>query len=113
MAELNNVQKTYLDFHGRGFEVLGVSLDQDRAKLDGVLADRHMTWRQYFDGKGWGNELAVAWGVHSIPHTVLIDHTGKVRYVDARGEGLAAAVQQLVERAEKAKSSSSPELSPK
>jgi thiol-disulfide isomerase/thioredoxin len=102
MHELPNVLKVYADYHARGLEIVGISLDEDRAKLDATLKDQHVPWRQYFDGKGWGNDIAVAWGVHAIPRTYLIDHTGKVRYVDVRGEGLAAAVKDLVERAEKA-----------
>jgi thiol-disulfide isomerase/thioredoxin len=105
MHEMPNVVKTYAEFHPRGLEIVGVSLDKDRAALDKVLKDAGMTWRQVFDGKGWESAVAVAWEVHSIPHTCLIDHTGKVRYLDARGEGLAAAVKQLVERAEKSKGS--------
>ena len=49
-----------------------------------------MTWRQHFDGKGWKNDVAVAWGVQSIPATYLIGPDGKIAAVGLRGEQLAA-----------------------
>jgi peroxiredoxin len=103
MAEMPNVLKLYKEFHPRGFEIVGVSLDQDRAQLDKILKEKGMEWRQAFDGKGWENEVAAAWGVRAIPRTYLIDHEGKVRYVNVRGEPVAAAIKKLVERAEASK----------
>lgn len=99
VAELPNVVKCYGEFHDKGFEVLGVSLDQDRKKLDDFISTKQIPWRQYFDGKGWQNEVASAWQVHSIPRTYLVDHEGKVRYIGARGEALAPAIKTLLERA--------------
>ena len=81
------------------FVIIGISLDKDRAALDEFLKEKAIPWRQYFDGNGWQNEVAVAWGIHSIPKTYLIDHTGKVRYVGVRGEALAKAVDVLLKRA--------------
>jgi peroxiredoxin len=101
VGELPNVLKVYEECHAKGFEILGISLDQDRAKLDAFLADKKLPWRQYFDGKGWKNEVSSAWGINSIPATYLIDHTGKLRYVGVRGEALGAAVKELLERAAK------------
>lgn len=102
MGELPNVLEVYKKYHDRGLEILGVSLDQKREAFDKITKDRGMTWRHYFDGKGWQNEVAAAWGIHSIPATFLIDHEGKIRWVNARGEGLGAAVKVLIERAEAA-----------
>ncbi len=51
-----------------------------------------MTWPQFFDGQGWSNELAVKYGVESIPFTVLIGPDGKIIGTDLRGEALGEAV---------------------
>jgi peroxiredoxin len=82
-------------------EVIGISLDRDRALLDGFVKAYAVPWRQVFSGMGLGDDTARAWGVPG-GRRFLIDHDGKVRFVNVRGEGLAAAVQQLVERADKA-----------
>ena len=89
VQELPNVIAAYDKFHQHGFEIVGISLDQDRGALDKFLAARKTTWRQHFDGKGWQNEVAVAWGIKSIPATYLIGPDGKIAAVGLRGEQLA------------------------
>lgn len=92
-AELPNVIAAYKKYHPQGFDIIGVSLDSDRDKLDNFLKKQDgMIWPQYFDGKGWSNELAVKYGVESIPFTVLIGPDGKIIGTGLRGERLADAV---------------------
>ncbi|MEI8312469.1 MAG: TlpA disulfide reductase family protein, partial [Verrucomicrobiota bacterium] len=91
--ELPNVIATYKKHHGEGFEIIGVSLDSDRAKLDAFLKSQDgMTWAQYFDGQGWKNKLAAKFGVRSIPFTVLVGKDGKIIGTGLRGESLERAV---------------------
>src|SRR5437899_906394 len=92
VRELPNVVGTYEKHHEKGFEIIGISLDQDETKLKNFTKDRKMTWQQYFDGKGWGNKLAAKYGVLSIPATFLIDREGKIIDKDLRGETLEQAV---------------------
>jgi thiol-disulfide isomerase/thioredoxin len=96
--ELPNVIKTYEKHHDKGFEIIGISLDQDKDKLTNFTKDKNMTWQQYFDGKGWGNKLAVKYGVQSIPATFLLDGEGKIIGKDLRGDALEAAVAQSVKQ---------------
>ena len=92
-AELPNVIDTYKKYHSQGFEIIGVSLDSDRDKLDGFLKQQDgMTWQQYFDGQGWSNKLAVKYGVEAIPFAVLVGPDGKVIGKDLRGDDLGTAV---------------------
>jgi thiol-disulfide isomerase/thioredoxin len=92
-AELPNVIATYKKHHSDGFEIIGVSLDSERDKLDAFLKEQDgMTWPQYFDGLRWSNKLAVKYGVESIPFAVLIGPDGKIIGKDLRGEELEAAV---------------------
>ena len=96
VAELPNVLKTYEKHHGKGFEIIGISLDQDAAKLAAFTKQKNMPWQQFFDGKGWGNELAVKYGVHSIPATYLLDAQGNIAAKDLRGEALEAQVAKML-----------------
>lgn len=92
-AELPNVIATYGKYHDKGFEIIGVSLDSERDKLDSFLKQEDgMSWSQFFDGQGWSNELAVKYGVESIPFTVLVGPDGKIIGTDLRGEALGEAV---------------------
>jgi thiol-disulfide isomerase/thioredoxin len=96
-AELPNVIETYKKHHSEGFEIIGVSLDSDRDKLDSFLKQEDgMTWPQYYDGEGWNNKLAVKYGVQSIPFAVLVGPDGKIIGKELRGEELEDAVAKAV-----------------
>ncbi len=95
-AELPNVLETYHKFHEKGLDIVGISLDSDRQKLDSFLKEQGMTWPQYFDGQGWQNKLAAKYGVNSIPATYLIDAEGNILAKDLRGEALASKVAMLL-----------------
>jgi len=95
-AELPSVIKTYEKHHPKGFEIIGISLDKEEAKLTSFTKEKEMTWQQYFDGKGWGNKLAAKYGVQSIPATYLLDGEGKIIGKDLRGEELEAAVAKAL-----------------
>src|ERR1017187_7443594 len=78
VAELPNVLKTYEKHHNQGFEIIGISLDKEEAKLTSFTKEKNMTWQQFFDGQFWSNKLAVKYGVNSIPATYLLDGDGKI-----------------------------------
>ena len=96
VGELPNVIKTYEKNHDKGFEIIGVSLDQDEERLKSFTKDRNMPWQQYFDGKGWSNKLAQKYGIQSIPATFLVDGEGKIIGRDLRGEALDEAVNKAL-----------------
>ncbi len=97
VQELPNVIATYEAHHAKGFEIIGVSLDDDRAKLTEFLKQRPaMSWVQLFDGKGWETAIGMQYGVVSIPFTLLLDREGKIVHMDLRGEELSAAVAELL-----------------
>ena len=95
-GEVPNVVATYQKYHDKGFEIIGVSLDQDQQKLLAFTKENNMTWQQYFDGQGWGNKLAVKYGIESIPMTFLLDGNGKIIGKDLRGQELTDAVANAV-----------------
>ncbi len=90
--ELPNVIEVYQKHHAAGFEIISISLDDDRARLESFIKDKNMTWPQYFDGLKWKNKLAAKYGVNSIPATYLIGGDGKILGKDLRGEDLERAV---------------------
>jgi peroxiredoxin len=92
VGELPNVLKTYAAHHAQGFEIIGVSLDEDKQKLESFIKQNDMSWQQFFDGNGWNNKLAVKYGVQSIPATFLLNGEGKIIGKDLRGEALEQAV---------------------
>src|SRR5258708_13803162 len=95
--------KVYNDFHPKGLEILGISLDEPNAaeKVKSVAADKGMTWAQVYDGKYWKGEVADLYGIQSIPAAFLVDgDTGEVLAAgnSLRGESLAATVKGALEK---------------
>jgi len=97
-AELQTLKPLYEKLHPRGLEIIGVSLDENRAKFEAFLKQNNVPWPQHFDGKGWSNQVAQEWTVVRLSATVLIDRDGKVvRAVreDISRDELHAAIEQL------------------
>ena len=78
----------------QGMQIIGISLDQSKAALTRVAPEAGFNWPHYFDGKGWKNDVAVAWGVNSIPRVFLINPNGEVVYT-----GHAGGVEPAIEKA--------------
>jgi len=99
MREVPNVVEAYEKYHSKGFEILGITLDNAEAdaKIKSVTEDKHMTWTQVYDGKGWGARIAELYGIHSIPRAILVDgDSGKILASAVRGDDLGQAVEKAL-----------------
>jgi thiol-disulfide isomerase/thioredoxin len=95
VAELPDVKSAYDKLHAKGFEIIGVSLDNDQSALEKFVKDKDMAWPQYFDGKGWENKFAKQFGIEAIPAMWLLDKKGVLRYTEAR-DGLPDKIEKLL-----------------
>jgi thiol-disulfide isomerase/thioredoxin len=98
-AELPNVAATYQKYHSKGFEILGVSLDQpnEGPKLIKFTHDNNMPWPQIYDGRFWDAAVPVKYGVHAIPCPILVDGDTGVILAEgpgALGDDLSSAVEK-------------------
>ncbi len=91
-----NVVRIYAQFKDNGFEMLGVSLDQDKESWLKAIADDQLTWTHVSDLKYWQNEVAVLYGIQSIPQTILLDKEGKIIAKNLRGADLEAKLTELL-----------------
>jgi thiol-disulfide isomerase/thioredoxin len=97
MKEVPNVVAAYAKYHDKGFEIVGISLDEDKDNMLKVAAQKGMAWPQYFDGKGWKNEVSTAFHIRSIPTMWLVDKKGLVATTEARGNLDAEIARLLVQ----------------
>jgi len=95
-AEMPNVIAAYQKYRPWGFDVIGISLDDDRNAVVNYTASQGMTWPQYFDGQGWENKLAKQYGVQSIPMSYLLDRNGVIVGKELRGPALDAAINKAL-----------------
>jgi len=95
VGELPHVKEAYDKLHDKGFEIVGISFDQDKSSLEKFVAAKSMAWPQYFDGKGWQNKFGSQWGINGIPTMWLVDKKGSLRDMNGR-EDLAGKVEKLL-----------------
>ena len=87
-AENPNIVKAFNKYKTKNFTVLGVSLDQDKAKWVEAIKKDGLAWSHVSDLKYWNNAVAAQFGIQSIPASFLIDPTGKIVARDLRGADL-------------------------
>ncbi len=98
VAEIPNVLEQYEKYHGQGFEVVAISLDQDRDALEKFVTDRKIPWPILFEpseGDGWQHPLATYYGISGIPTVILIGRDGNVITLNARGERLGEELDKI------------------
>lgn len=77
-AEHKKLRDFYKKYHSKGFEILGVSGDNNREHWLKAIAEDSLTWTNVSDLKGWKNEAFLNYDVKMIPYKVLIDREGKI-----------------------------------
>lgn len=90
-----NVVKVYNEFHPKGFEILGVSLDRTKEDWLKAIADDKLTWMHVSDLQYWQNAAARLYGVNSIPMNFLLDKDGKIIAKGLRGADLEAKLKEI------------------
>jgi thiol-disulfide isomerase/thioredoxin len=98
IAELPNILAQYEKYHAKGFEVVGISLDEDKEALQEFVAAKKLPWPILFEksgGAGWRHPLATKYGISGIPQLILIGRDGNVITLNARGDALAKRLADL------------------
>lgn len=91
-----NVVRMYNKYKDKGFEILGVSLDKDKARWVKAIEQDGLTWHHVSDLRGWQNAVAQTYNVSSIPHTILLDEEGKIIARNLRGAALEQKLEEIL-----------------
>ncbi len=94
-GEMPNVVAAYEKFHDKGFDIVGLSLDNKKEPWLKAVEDLKMPWTQLSDLKGWQSIVTEVYKVWSIPDNLLIDPQGKIVARGLRGEGLHAKLAEI------------------
>lgn len=96
-AEMPNLKALYAKYHSRGFDIIGVSFDNDRSRW--VAAIRTLSgglpWAHISDLRGWQSQGATVYNVRGIPHTLLVSPSGRIVATGLRGETLAQTLTKI------------------
>jgi len=91
-----NIVAAYNKYNDRGFDILGVSLDNSKERwLMAIEMDR-LAWTHVSDLKYWSNESAALYGISSIPSNLLLDPEGKIIAKNLSSEDLHNELEELL-----------------
>ena len=96
MGEVPFLVDTYAKYHGKGFEIYGVSFDEDRGDWLGAVEQNDMNWLHVSEVKGFDNQAAKDYAIQGIPSNFLIDGQGTIVARNLRGEALYEKISELL-----------------
>mgnify|MGYP005851882701 CR=1 FL=1 len=95
-GENPHVVEIYKEYHPKGLEIFGVSLDNNKEAWVKAIADDGLVWKHGSDLKGWQSAPAQLYSVTGIPHTVLLDENNKIIAKNLRGDELKQKIAELL-----------------
>jgi peroxiredoxin len=91
-----NVVRMYDKFKDKGFDIYGVSLDDNEKAWKTAIAKDNLKWQHGSELKKWNSGVAQSYGVNAIPATFLLDKEGKIIAKNLRGPALESKLTELL-----------------
>jgi peroxiredoxin len=93
-----NIVKAYQAYNTKGFEIFGVSYDNEKgtAKWKKAIIDDGLTWKQVSDLQGWKNATSEQYYIKAIPSNLLLDKEGRIIAKNLFGKQLTDKLSALL-----------------
>jgi thiol-disulfide isomerase/thioredoxin len=99
-AEVPNVLENFGAYHAKGFEVVGINMDEDRAAVEAYMQQTGFHFPTLFsddpNATGWEHPMGRRYGVTALPRAILVDKEGIIVTTEARGPELGAHLHRLL-----------------
>jgi peroxiredoxin len=97
LAEMPNLKRVYDTYKDQGFDIIGVSLDDEESELRNYIKENDIQWRQIYSGERWVDDpLAQQYEITGVPEPWLIDRDGTLISHKARGKDLEPLVVEAL-----------------
>lgn len=95
-AQFDMLRKLYSQFNSKGFEIVGISVDQNENENDwkNVITNEKLIWQQYWDING--NETHKL-SINAFPSNFLVDDSGKIIAKNISLEELEKLLKQKID----------------
>ncbi len=87
--------KNYAKYKEKGFNIIGVSIDQRKKDWLKAIKDDELPWKQSIAPKGFKSDIALTYGISGIPENFIIDENGKIIAKTLRGDALENKLKEL------------------
>jgi peroxiredoxin len=91
-----DLRKLYSAYHQQGFEIFGVSLDEEKSDWVKAIKKDKITWPQVIDNRGWEAVTAVQWNVQALPTSYLFNKKGQLVAMNLEREELEQKIKELL-----------------
>jgi len=91
-----NLVRLYNRMHDKGLEIIGVSLDRNKASWERAIADDGLTWNHVSNLQYWSDPIAQLYSVRAIPAAFVLDREGRIVAKNLRGAQLDAKIEALL-----------------
>ena len=88
MSEIPNLKQAYQKYHDKGFEIFGISLDEDKEAWVTCIDKHELNWINASELQKFESPVARQLAVKYIPRTFLLDPAGVVIAVDLEEDAL-------------------------
>lgn len=95
-ASNKKMVKLYPKYKDKGFEILGISLDENTHAWKKAVEKDKINWLQVNDNGGWDAKTGIQWGVYQIPTSYLVDKEGRVVAMDLEEKELEKKLKELL-----------------
>ena len=97
MREVPYLVKTYKEFHGKGFEIYGISFDTDREKWLAAVKEKELNWVHVSELNRFNCQAGSDYAVNAIPSNFLVNTAdGTIVARNLRGEEVYAKIAELL-----------------
>lgn len=98
LKAMPGLRELYEEYGDDGFEIIGISLDTDKEKLNAFLEEEKLPWQIACTYKGKQDETARLYGINATPSTWLVDRNGVLQYYNISGQNLREAIDSLIHK---------------
>lgn len=91
VADIKNI---YANYHGDGFDVIAISLDENKSDWEKYISGNKLSWINLCDFKGWKSMAVEKYKVHKTPSFYLLDGQMTILSKPASSEELEKAIKR-------------------
>jgi len=92
-----NLVRIYNQYHEKGFNILGVSLDRNEQSWKRAIEQDGLIWDQISNLSFWNDPIARQYKIRSIPASLLLDEEGRIIAKNLRGRSLELKIKELLD----------------
>lgn len=94
-GEIPHLRHVYKEYKDKGFEIVSISIDENKADWDKAMKEEKMVWKQLCDPHSFNGPVAKVYNIQGVPTCLLLDKEGRIFKTDMRGAALDAVLQDL------------------